>query len=66
MDPPACARASLTKGFKEAPPIRIVLENRLAPVSAVENVINRPLLFNACLAGHGFACSYQTHPVADS
>ena len=32
----------LAQGFQKAPPIRVVLENRLPPVPAVENMINRP------------------------
>ena len=32
----------LAQGFRKAPSIRVVLENRLPPVPAVENMINRP------------------------
>ena len=62
MDPPPCARAGLAEGFQKAPPVLIVLENRLAPVSAVENVINGSLLFNACFAGHCFARFLSNRP----
>jgi hypothetical protein len=32
----------------------IVLKDRFPPVSTVENVIDRSLIFNACFAGHDF------------
>ena len=52
MDAPAGPRASLPERFEKAPPIRIVLENRLPPVSTIQDVINGSLKFDACFAGH--------------
>ncbi len=42
----------LAQGFQKAPPIRVVLENRLPPVPTVENMINRPGIFHARCARH--------------
>ena len=50
--PPARALAHLAQGLEEATPIRGVLENRLPPVPAFENVINRPGIYHARFASH--------------
>ena len=52
MHAPDGARTSLPKRFEKAPPVRIVIENRLAPVPTIKNVVNGSLKFNACFAGH--------------
>ena len=58
LHPPARADASLTERLQKPPPIRIVLENRLAPIPAVENVVHSSLKFNSGFAGHNPASLY--------
>ena len=58
VDAPACPCASLPERIQKPPPIRIVLEYRLAPVPTIENVINRSFKFDSCFAGHDFADFY--------
>ena len=44
--------ANLPQRLDEALPIRVILEDRLAPVTTIHDVINRPGIFNSQLAGH--------------
>jgi len=60
MNAPAGPGAHLPESFQKPPPIRIVLENRFAPVPAINHVIDRSFKFDACFAGHGSTCFYSS------
>ncbi len=49
---PAGLGASLGKSFNEAMAVHIVLEDRLAPVAAIHDVVDRAGILDAQLAGH--------------
>ena len=48
---PAGLEANLPKGFKEQFPIRIILKNRLLPIAAIDDVINRFCVLDSKLSG---------------
>ena len=52
MDAPAGARTSLPERLQKTPPIRIILEDRLAPIPTIQHMINSSPKFNACFSGH--------------
>lgn len=49
---PARLGANLAQRLDEAPAIRIIDEDQLAPVTAIHDVINRASILDSQLAGH--------------
>jgi len=52
MHLPPRASAALAEGFQKGLPILIVLEDGLAPITTVHDVIDRTFILNPMLAGH--------------
>jgi hypothetical protein len=44
--------ARLAQRRKKAPAVGIVAKNRLAPVSTIQNMVNRACKFHACFSSH--------------
>jgi len=57
---PAGLAACLSERGHEALPMLVIPENRLAPVSAIHDVINRSGIFHSALARH--AAQSCSHP----
>ena len=52
VDQPAGLGAHLAQGLGEALPIPLVLEDRLAPVTAIHDVVDRSRILDSQFAGH--------------
>ena len=52
MNLPTCLATSLGQRGDEALAIRVVVEDRLAPVAAIHDVVNRPRILDSQFAGH--------------
>lgn len=52
MDAPPEALAGLCRRLQKTPPVRVVLEERLAPIASIEYTINRPRNFLLRVASH--------------
>ena len=52
MNLPVSAATTLAEGFRKALAVLIILEDRLTPVAAVHDMIDRALKLNAKLACH--------------
>src|SRR6185503_5470212 len=59
MDLPFSLQAGLGQCFKEPFPIRVILENRLLPITAVHDMINRSWVLEPKFSGHA---SHPTQP----
>src|SRR5437762_1746461 len=59
MDLAASLQAGLGHCFKEPFPIRVILENRLLPITPVHDMINRSRVFEPKFSGHA---SHATQP----
>jgi len=53
MDLPIRLDASFAQGFKETLPVGVIAEDRFAPIPAIQDVVNRPFVFNAQRSWHG-------------
>jgi len=53
MDLPIRLDASFVQGFKETLPVGVIAEDGFAPIPAIQDVTNRPFVFNAQRSWHG-------------
>ena len=53
MDLPIHLDASFARGFKETLPVGVIAEDGFAPIPAIQDVVNRPFVFNAQRSWHG-------------
>ena len=52
VNPPPRALARFAESRQKAFPVRIVQENRLPPVTPIEDMVNGSFKFDACFASH--------------
>jgi len=53
VDLPIRLGASFAEGFEKTLPVRVIAEDGFAPVPAIQDVVNRPFVFNAQRSWHG-------------
>jgi len=63
VQPPAGARADLAERLQKALPIRIVAENRLAPIPAIKHMAEYSREFNSRLSSKRQVSDSKTDPI---
>ena len=53
VDLPIGLGASFAQGFEDTLPVGVIAEDGFAPIPAIQDVVNRPFLFNAQRSWHG-------------